>query len=62
MVFTLSIYINCSKIEEANEALKKSLHQVENIICCYQKTSDIVAEKQKLQTCLTSLKDGLVEC
>jgi small subunit ribosomal protein S2 len=26
---TLSIYINCSKIEEANEALKKSLHQVE---------------------------------
>jgi small subunit ribosomal protein S2 len=29
MVFTLSIYINCSKIEEANEALKKSLHQVE---------------------------------
>jgi hypothetical protein len=30
----------------------------------YQKkaSKDIVAEKQKLQTCLTLLKDGLVEC
>jgi hypothetical protein len=27
-----------------------------------KQAKDIVAEKQKLQTCLTSLKDGLVEC
>jgi ribosomal protein S2 len=60
------IHINLyktSKIEEANEALKKSLHQVENTIRSYkskQKTS--LLKKQKLQTCLTLLKDGLVEC
>jgi small subunit ribosomal protein S2 len=63
MVFTLSIYINCSKIEEANEALKKSLHQVEKYYLLLPKNKqNIVAEKQKLQTCLTLLKDGLVEC
>jgi hypothetical protein len=43
--------------------LKKSLHQVENTIRATKKQAkDIVAEKQKLQTCLTLLKDGLVEC
>jgi hypothetical protein len=43
--------------------LKKSLHQVEKIfVATKKKARDIVAEKQKLQTCLTSLKDGLVEC
>jgi hypothetical protein len=43
--------------------LKKIAASGRKIICCYQKQAkDIVAEKQKLQTCLTSLKDGLVEC
>jgi hypothetical protein len=40
--------------------LKKIAASGKNIIRCYQKqTKDIVAEKTKLQTCLTSLKDGL---
>jgi hypothetical protein len=53
MVFTLSIYINCSKIE-ANDALK-NLHQVENILFVTKKQAKDIAEKKKLQTCLTSL-------
>jgi small subunit ribosomal protein S2 len=62
MVFTLSIYINCSKIEEANEALKKIAASGRKILRSYKKQAkDIVAEKQKLQTC-PLLKDGLVEC
>jgi small subunit ribosomal protein S2 len=46
MVFTLSIYINCSKIEEANEALKKSLHQVE-------KYYSLLPKKQKKTSLLS---------
>jgi small subunit ribosomal protein S2 len=64
MVFTLSIYIKAAKIEEANEALKKIAASGRKILFVAtknkQKTS--LLKKAKLQTCLTSLKDGLVEC
>jgi hypothetical protein len=62
MVFTLSIYIKLQQNEEANEALKKIAASGRKILLLPKTNKDIVAEKQKLQTCLTSLKDGLVEC
>jgi hypothetical protein len=63
MVFTLSIYINCSKIEEANEALKIAASGRKYYsLLPKNKQRHRCEKKQKLQTCLTSLKDGLVEC
>jgi small subunit ribosomal protein S2 len=48
MVFTLSIYINCSKIEEANEALKKIAASGRKIL--------FVATKNKQKTSLLKSK------
>jgi ribosomal protein S2 len=60
-IHIINLYKRQQKIE-TNEALKKSLHQVKILFISYKsKQRDIVAEKAKAQTCLTLLKDGLVE-
>jgi small subunit ribosomal protein S2 len=38
-IHIINLYKTAAKIEEANDALKKIMHQVKNIIRCYQKTS-----------------------
>jgi small subunit ribosomal protein S2 len=63
-IHIINLYKTAAKIEEANEALKKIAASGRKIlfVATKKQAKDIVAEKQKLQTCLTSLKDGLVEC
>jgi small subunit ribosomal protein S2 len=52
-----------SKIEEANEALKKiAASGRKNIIRCYQNKQKTSLLKSKSCKHVTSLKDGLVEC
>jgi phage regulator Rha-like protein len=52
MVFTLSIYKTAAKIEEANEALKKSLHQVEKY---YSATKKAKTSLLKSKSCKHAL-------
>jgi small subunit ribosomal protein S2 len=63
-IHIINLYKTAAKIEEANEALKKIAASGRKSFSLLpknkQKTS--LLKKQKLQTCLTSLKDGLVEC
>jgi small subunit ribosomal protein S2 len=47
-IHIINLYKTAAKIEEANEALKKSLHLVENLFVATKKQAkDIVAEKAK---------------
>jgi ribosomal protein S2 len=61
IIHIINLYKTAAKIEEANEALKKSLHQVKKYIVYKKQTKDIVAEKQKLNMPYIT-EDGLVEC
>jgi small subunit ribosomal protein S2 len=53
-IHIINLYKTAAKIEEANEALKKIAASGEKIlfVATKKQAKDIVAEKQKLQTCL----------
>ena len=63
-IHIINLYKTAAKIEEANEALKKIAASGRKILfVATEKQAKIsLLKKQQLQTCLTSLKDGLVEC
>ena len=63
-IHIINLYKTAAKIEEANDALKKIAASGRKILFVATKKQEKTSllKKQKLQTCLTSLKDGLVEC